>query len=131
MQPSDIRVLVVDDDAANRLLVTRVLETGGVSRVHCEPDFASIDEIVADFDPDAVLLDLHVGGRDGFGALRLLAERDARFAQRAIVLVTGDSAADVRAEALRLGAADVLVKPYDLATFWRTLEAALDSRPST
>ena len=107
------RVLVLDDDASNRTLLELVLDAAGVASVRTSDGSEPLLPLVGEVDPDLVLLDLHLGGRHGFEVLRELAERDPGWSRRRVVMVTGEAGSDVRDQALRLGAADLVVKPYE------------------
>ena len=76
--------------------------------------------MVARENPDLVLMDIVMPGMDGIGALRVLAESHPEV-RVAMLTSIGGSAARAE-EAFRLGAVQVLSKPYDL----RLLEALIE-----
>jgi two-component system chemotaxis response regulator CheB len=108
------RVLVVDDSAFARTVLSRVLRaSGSIDVIGTARDGDDALEQIARLDPDIVTLDLTMPHLDGLGVLRALAGR-----QRPRVVIvsvsTIDSAAGV--EALSLGAIDLISKPSALAT---------------
>jgi CheY-like chemotaxis protein len=122
------RVLIVDDDSSNRVLLVRLLRRAGITRVREETDGAAVPGAVAAFDPHLVLLDLHLGGAvNGFEALETLAKLDPRFAQRAVLVLTGDVGDHVTQRAAVLGARGVFTKPYNPVEFLATVEGLLRS----
>ena len=129
MSAAAARVLVVDDDEANRRLLSRLLTAASVQQVRQESTAAGVVDAVAVFDPHVVLLDLHLSGASGFEVMGELADRDPGYRQRAVLLVTGDDAPEVRVRAAELGAAGVLIKPYDVADLQAAVKAALDGCP--
>src|SRR3990172_13230459 len=64
-------VLVVEDDEANRVLLSRLLESEGY-RVHAESDGEAGKRAVATCRPDLVLLDVGLPGLDGYEVTRRL-----------------------------------------------------------
>jgi two-component system chemotaxis response regulator CheB len=108
------RVLVVDDSAFARTVLSRVLRaSGAIDVVATARDGRDALERIAALDPDVVTLDLTMPELDGIGVLRALAGRP-----RPRVLVVSISSIDTAlgVEALALGAADVITKPTALAS---------------
>jgi two-component system, chemotaxis family, protein-glutamate methylesterase/glutaminase len=107
------RVLVVDDSAFARTVLARVLRTSQqIDVVGTARDGADALECIAALDPDVVTLDLTMPQMDGLGVLRALAGR-----ARPRVLVVSISSIDTElgAEALALGAIDLIAKPTAFA----------------
>jgi two-component system, chemotaxis family, protein-glutamate methylesterase/glutaminase len=108
------RVLVVDDSAFARTTLSRLLRASGKLEV---VGTASDGEValhrIAELDPDVVTLDLTMPEVDGIAVLRRLAGR-----RRPRVIVVSISGIDTElgAEALSLGAVDLVSKPTARAT---------------
>lgn len=110
---SELRTIAcVEDEASIRMVLRAALATVGGYEV---TTYASGPEAIAaltDAPVDLVLLDVSMPGMDGqttFQALRQLpAGRDT-----VIVFLTAKALPEERSELLALGAADVLVKPFD------------------
>ncbi len=108
------RVLVIDDSAFARTVLARLMRTSGqIDVVGTACDGREGLERIAALDPDVVTLDLTMPGIDGLGVLRALAGKP-----RPSVIVVSISTldTDIAAEALSLGAVDLIVKPTALAT---------------
>lgn len=108
------RVLVVDDSAFARTLLSRVLrDSGQVDVAGTARDGADALAKIDELDPDVVTLDLTMPELDGIGVLRALAGRP-----RPRVLVVSISGVDTElgAEALSLGAVDLVTKPTAVAS---------------
>lgn len=66
-----LKVLVVDDSRVNRDLARGTLERNGAKAYECETAESAL-ELALTMRPDAVLLDMHLPGMDGWGAARRL-----------------------------------------------------------
>lgn len=107
------RLLVVDDQAANIMLVEHLLAHWGYDDVVSTTDSARVIDLCREQLPDLVLLDLHMPDPDGFEILRRL-EPWIRGPDRLPVLVlTADVTVETRRRALSCGARDFLTKPLD------------------
>jgi putative two-component system response regulator len=107
------RILVVDDEPANTILLQRLLRQHGYQEVRCTNDSRETLPVFLEFQPDIVLLDLHMPAPDGhvvLGALRAWLPSDEYFP---ILVLTGDGSPDARHRALAAGATDFLTKPFD------------------
>jgi CheY-like chemotaxis protein len=101
------RVLVVDDDASIRELLSTVLEDDGyevVSAVNGEDALA----VCARWRPDVIVLDLMMPIMDGWTFAKRLRERDD------IPIVVLSAANDLERHAKSVGATEVIGKPFDL-----------------
>ncbi|HEX4280789.1 MAG TPA: chemotaxis-specific protein-glutamate methyltransferase CheB [Solirubrobacteraceae bacterium] len=120
------RVVVVDDSALMRNIVTRSLTRAGIEVVGSAGDGDEALALCARERPDAMTLDLTMPGLDGLGVLRALRERSD--SNIPVVVVSAFSAAHgARAvDALAEGAFDLVSKPTateSLETFIENLGA--------
>ena len=69
------RILVIDDEEANRSLISSMLQHAGYQSVAVLADPNDLERQLAAQPPDLIILDLHMPDRDGFGVLDAL--RDA------------------------------------------------------
>jgi len=100
-------VLVVDDDEAVRVLLTRYLEMEGF-QIDPVADGPAALAAVAASKPDLVLLDLMLPAQDGLDVLARL-RRDCDVP---VILVTARGSEADRILGLKLGADDYVVKPF-------------------
>ena len=113
-----LRVLLVDDNEINALLGRAVLEHLG-HRVASAPDgTAALEALTAARDAgrpfDAVLMDLHMPGLDGFATIRALRADEPDDATAALVIaLTADGTPAAADRALASGADACMVKPID------------------
>lgn len=110
MSESQPLLLVVDDEASVLALIRRVGEREGFEVQTCSDGRHAV-QMAADRRPDIVLVDLQMPDVGGLDILRTLRQADPT---ATIVLMSGRATIDSAVEAVRLGAADYLTKPFDL-----------------
>lgn len=108
----DARVLVVDDQPANTALIHRLLARAGITEVREVNDSREVQALLAEFDPDVVLLDLRMPHVDGFEVLRQV-QRYAAGSYLPVMVITADDSRSSLQQALSMGAHDYLQKPFD------------------
>ena len=95
------RVLVVEDEASIRAAVEQALVDGGFvvgGRAHG----LDLEQVLAGFRPDLVILDIMLPGRDGFRLLDVVREQT----DAAVILLTARDGVDDRLRGLDSGADD-------------------------
>ncbi|HWP94239.1 MAG TPA: diguanylate cyclase [Gammaproteobacteria bacterium] len=108
------RVLIVDDDAETARLHALTLERAALRcRTLTEP--LRVLEALAEFDPDIMLMDLHMPACTG-PELAAVIRQQSRFTGLPIVYLSGEARLDRQLAALRAGGDDFLVKPVDAST---------------
>lgn len=101
-------VLIVDDSISFRERLKRMLSAYPEIELAGEAaDGATALTDIERLRPDAVLLDLHMRGTDGFSVLR---ELKARSDRTPVIVLTSDAAASVRERCSALGAHAVIDK---------------------
>jgi len=106
------RVLIVDDSEDDIEILSRFLGTEGIE-VRGISDSQQAERVFNEFEPDLVLLDLHMPEPDGLEILRRLRAARALLGFLPVVVLTGDIGPGARNQALDLGADDYLTKPLD------------------
>ena len=106
------RVLIVDDDPANIELLTAYL-AGTVDEIQGLTDSRQVEIVFTEFQPDLVLLDLHMPDPDGLEVLRRLRGARLSLGFLPVVMLTADTGHVARNSALILGADEFLTKPFD------------------
>ena len=110
---TEARVLVVDDQASNVLLLSRILQREGFVHIKTTTDARQAIPLFASFDPDVLLLDLHMPHLDGFEVMRQIGQILGQDAYVPTFVLTADRSTRTRDLALSMGAHDFLVKPLD------------------
>ena len=112
---ADGRILVIDDEPANTILLDRLLKQFGFRSVTCLNDSRDALGVFLDVEPDVVLLDLHMPHLDGYAVLTGLRSWLPPDTYLPILVLTGDATRDAKRRALAAGATDFLTKPFDAA----------------
>jgi putative two-component system response regulator len=106
-------ILIVDDEPANVLLLQSIFEAAGYTRIKTTTDPRQVSALVAMFEPDLILLDLHMPYLDGFAVMEALNHTADPKAYLPILVLTADCTEEARERALSLGAMDFLTKPFN------------------
>lgn len=106
------RILIVDDEPANVLLLETFL-ADTASEIRGVTDSRHVEQAFDEFEPDIVLLDLHMANPDGLEILRRLRSARLSLGFLPVVVLTADTSRVARNGALLLGADDFLTKPLD------------------
>lgn len=108
-----ITVLIIDDDADDRLFMEQAFKTNSTSvRLYCAEGGEQALDIIGLLNPapDVILLDLNMPGLSGFAVLAYLKQSVQHQAVPVIVLTTSD-APDDKEKAYHLGASGFITKP--------------------
>ena len=109
------KILIVDDDADVREVLSRVLRTAGYEVQEAGHALGAVCAMVR-AGADLVLTDINMPIMDGFGLVReLKAHEDTR--RVPVVAVTGFDTPEHRAAALRAGCVGYITKPIDTGKF--------------
>ena len=108
------RILIVDDNEANTVLLAQVLRAAGFSDVERCNDAQAALATFRRFEPDLVILDLHMPVIDGDALLRLLNDSVPDDGFVPVMVITADATEHAKDRAFISGAADFLTKPIDV-----------------
>jgi putative two-component system response regulator len=122
------RILIVDDEQPNVLLLERILAEAGYVRVESTTDPMLVLPLIDGFRPDLILLDLHMPRLDGFDVMEQVAATVDPVHRPPILVLTADVAREVKHRALVAGARDFLTKPLDMDEVLLRIGNILDIR---
>lgn len=94
----------------NRRVVKDMLDVAGASMVGAESGEIGL-QLIEEQDFDMILVDLRMPGMDGLEAIRHIRGRTDAKGKLPIIVVTADTAIDLRERCLSEGADEVLFKP--------------------
>ena len=119
-----LRIMVVDDIAANRMVARALLGQAG-HEVECHADAPSAIAAIARGPlPDAVLMDIHMPGMDGFAATARIRALPPPARHLPIIAVTAEAAPDEVRACLAAGMDGHVSKPIDRAALLKAIGAA-------
>src|SRR6266540_3890957 len=114
------RVLVVADNATERLVLARQLDRLGLVATAVGDGTAAVEAVRRER-YDAVLMDRHLPAEDGLEATRLI-RRAPRGIDLPIIVMSADTRAEHKRECLDAGVNDYLPKPLEMARLRDTLD---------
>ncbi|SIO03010.1 response regulator receiver protein [Rhodovulum sp. ES.010] len=119
-----LRVMVVDDMAVSRGLVTQALEEIGIYQVSAENNGQSaLNRLVGD-PVHLVLADHNMPGMDGLQLLEGL-RRNRSTSRIGYILVTGTPTPELIQKGTQLGLNNLVKKPFTTATMKKAIEAVV------
>ncbi len=119
--PFDSTVHVIDDDEALRDSLTFLLRTARLD-VLSYPSAAAFLEALPDANLSCVITDVRMPGMSGIDLLRRLRELKISVP---VIVITGHGDIPLAVEAMKIGAADFLEKPFDDEVLIASVNAAL------
>ena len=128
ISPSDIlhgKILIVDDQEANILLLDRMLTGAGYVSISSTMHPGEVCELHSKNRYDLILLDLMMPGTDGFQVMEGLKEIETE-GYLPVLAITAQPAHKLRA--LKCGAKDFISKPFDLAEVLMRVHNMLEVR---
>lgn len=106
---STAKILIIDDDPVNQLLISQFLADSNYSVLVAENGETGL-AFAGHLQPDIILLDINMPGIDGFEVCRELKAADAT-KDIPVIFMTADSKAQSRIMGFELGAVDYVIKP--------------------
>lgn len=105
----------------NRRVVRDMLDVAGASMVEAESAEDGLQLIDRNDDLDMLLVDLRMPGMDGMTAIRHIRARNDAKARLPIIVVTADTALDLRERCIEAGADDVIFKPVAMDALFEAM----------
>ncbi len=120
------RLMVVDDNAVNRDILRRLLESLGHAVV-CAAGGEEALRLLENVDVDVILLDLVMPDMNGFAVLHHL-KRDPDLRSLPVIMISALNETDYVVKCLELGAEDYLSRPYNSALLRARIDASLEKK---
>jgi PAS domain S-box-containing protein len=119
-----ISILLIEDNLANLTLIENLLVRRNDVRLLAAMHGTLGVDLAREHHPDLVLLDLHLPDQSGVEVLKRLKE-DPNTSDIPVVIVSADRSSDRDRQMRALGAADYLIKPFDVRDLLRAVDSAL------
>jgi DNA-binding NtrC family response regulator len=118
------QLLVIDDDAVTRELLTEVLQSEGYAVDACDSGACALERAERQHF-DLAVTDVRMPGMDGIAVTRALKARDPAMQ---VIVMTAFGSVETAVEAIRHGAFDYVSKPMNLEEIKSTVRRALAER---
>ena len=109
--PSDLRVMIVDDDEVMRKLMRRTLERMGFAQIYAAKDGAEGLELAMSQRPDVIISDYDMPNLHGLQFLKAVRE-EPLLNRTAFLMLSGVANDTVTEKARELGANSIIMKPF-------------------
>ncbi|MDR3561214.1 MAG: response regulator [Negativicutes bacterium] len=104
------RILICDDSSFMRMMLKRILTGKGHEVVGEAGNGNQALALYKELKPDVTTMDITMPELDGLGALKLIRAEDKT---AKVVMVSAIGQKEIMTEAIRSGASDFLVKPFE------------------
>jgi putative two-component system response regulator len=122
------RILIVDDQPANVLVLKKTLQMAGYQSVAGITDPTQVKTLHQEHPYDVILLDIRMPKLDGFGVMSQLRELQQEDDYVAILVLTAQTDEETRIRALKEGATDFVTKPFNRVEVLNRLHNMLEVR---
>ena len=124
MEQASAKILIIDDDSQVRYSLKRVLGSHRFAVVEAGSGEEGV-EVASREQPDVIFLDHRMEGMSGLEALQHLKGASDRFL---VVMMTAFGTTKTAIEAMKFGAFDYIVKPFDVQQVLQLVNAALEAK---
>ncbi|NLG18505.1 MAG: response regulator [Fibrobacter sp.] len=120
----NIKIMVIDDDPVIRELLRFNLAARGYEVISVSSGGEAL-EILADEQPDIVLLDVIMPEMDGWEVLKIMRDHFEHFGMKILMLTAKSTEKDKLIGKSILKADEYITKPFDIDDLLKTIEAML------
>ncbi len=115
------KLLLVDDEADVQYSFRRIFDSPEIELATAASGEEGL-KLIPKFKPDLVIMDIRMGGISGLETLRRIRQIDSKLL---VILMTAYGTTQMAIEAMKLGAYDYLLKPFDILKLKETVANAL------
>src|SRR5881296_1780358 len=117
------RLLLIDDEADVQYSFRRIFDSPEIELTAASSGEEGL-KLIPRVKPDLVIMDVRMGGMNGLETLRRIRETSAKLP---VIMMTAYGTTQMAIEAMKLGAYDYLLKPFDVPKLKQIIAAALKS----
>ena len=115
------KLLLIDDETDVQYSFRRIFDSAEIELATASSGEEGL-KIIPKFKPDLVIMDVRMGGINGLETLRRLRQIDAKLP---VIMMTAYGTTQTAIEAMKLGAYDYLLKPFDVPKLKTLVTGAL------
>src|SRR6266576_719455 len=115
------KLLLIDDEADVQYSFRRIFDSPEIEITTASSGEEGL-KLIPRFKPDLVMMDVRMGGMSGLETLRRLRQTDARLP---VIIMTAYGTTQTAIEAMKLGAYDYVLKPFDVLKLKQLVAGAL------
>ncbi|MGH7967345.1 MAG: sigma-54-dependent transcriptional regulator, partial [Limisphaerales bacterium] len=115
------KLLLIDDEADVQYSFQRLFESPEIELTTASSGEEGL-RLIPKLNPDLVIMDVRMGGMSGLETLRRIRQMDSRLL---VILMTAYGTTQTAIEAMKLGAYDYLLKPFEVPRLKAIIEQAL------
>ena len=117
------KLLIIDDEPNVRYSLEKTFRADGINVVTAATGREGLQQVQSDL-PDAVLLDVRLPDMSGLDVFAQIRESDRRLP---VIIMTAHTTTETAIEAMKRGAFEYLLKPFDLAELKETVDKAFET----
>src|SRR5882724_6307718 len=115
------KLLLIDDESDVQYSFRRIFDSPEIELTSASSGEEGL-KLIARAKPDLVIMDVRMGGMNGLETLRRIRENNAKLP---VIMMTAYGTTQMAIEAMKLGAYDYLLKPFDVPKLKQIIGAAL------
>src|SRR4026208_1620513 len=117
------KLLLIDDEADVQYSFRRIFDSPDIQLTTAASGEEGL-KLISQVKPDLVIMDVRMGGISGLETLRRLRQSDAKLP---VIIMTAYGTTQTAIEAMKLGAYDYVLKPFDVPKLKSLVGSALEA----
>lgn len=119
------KILIIDDNTANVLLLSKMLKIAGYINIKTLTDSREVLNEFSEYVPDLILLDFRMPFMDGLEVIRAL-NSEKNYRNIPIIMISAENDKEYYEKAMAQGAVDFITKPFNYNDIISKVEKVLE-----